>query len=240
MASIKDAFEESIQDHNAILKYIIFAIPVFYCVNLYEKFSANSSTFMIVAGFTYLLLFGFMIKCTSNVQKGGDRVLPSFNIFSMLWDGIKGTVALGPLFAVCGWAAIYISGWIESYIPASNVLIAFKFVIGGLFASITLTGYLCYAKHFRIPDAYNLKIISDSCADIFIAVIFMIPQIILADAIILIPVSYIIWLFWGIPSPIAIFFWCIVSIFTIAMTAHYLAQLSYENITTKENSEKLI
>ena len=65
-------------------------------------------------------------------------------------------------------------------------------------------------------------------------------QIILADAIILIPVSYIIWLFWGIPSPIAIFFWCIVSIFTIAMTAHYLAQLSYENITTKENSEKLI
>lgn len=35
MASIKDAFEESYQDNLAFLKFIIFAIPVYYCVHLY-------------------------------------------------------------------------------------------------------------------------------------------------------------------------------------------------------------
>ena len=240
MPSIKDAFEESAHDNHSFFKYIIFAIPVYYCINLYNNLSTNSQSFWIFAILTFLLLFGFMIKCTSNVQKGGVRVLPSFNIFSMLWDGIKGTVALGPLIALCGWVAVFLCGLIENYIPESNVLIAMKFVICGLFASIALTGYMCYSKNFRIADAYNIKIISESSADIFVAVIFMIPQILLADAIIVAPVTYIIWLFWGIPSPIALFFWSMVAIFTIAMTGHYLAQLSYENITTKENANKII
>ena len=241
MASIKDAFEESIQDHNAILKYILFAIPVYYCTHLYMNSSKGDLTaFWVFSFLTYILLFGFMAKCTANVQNGEDHVLPSFNVASIFWEGIKGTIALGPSIAVNCWLAMYVCGWIETYIPEPNTLMAFKFAIWGLFISIIFTGYLCYARNFKITDAYNFKVISESCADILIAMIFMVPQILAADALVVSPVTYIIWLFFGLPHPIAIFFWCAVGVFNLAMIGHYLAQIAYENITTKENNNKII
>ena len=86
MASIKDAFEESFQDNHAIIKYILFAIPVYYCVHLYSNATKGDLTgFWWMFGVTYLLLFGFLIKCTTNVRNGKDHVLPSFNIFALFW-----------------------------------------------------------------------------------------------------------------------------------------------------------
>lgn len=239
MASIKDAFEESFYDHHAIIKYIIFAIPVFYCTNLYTN-QNDLNTFWVLAFILYVLLFGFMLECTANVQKGTDHILPSFNIFKIFWAGLKGSIALGPSIIINSCLSVFCCNVIKNYISDPNTLTIFNFVIWGLFSSIILTGYLCYTKNYKISDAYNLKIISDSCADILIAVIFMIPQIILVDAIIIAPVTYIIWLFFGIPHPIATFYWCTVGILNIAMIGHYLAQISYENITIKENKNKII
>ena len=54
MASIKDAFQESLQDHNSLIKYIIFAIPVYYCVDLYSK---NDILFWAVSAVVFVLLF---------------------------------------------------------------------------------------------------------------------------------------------------------------------------------------
>ena len=76
--------------------------------------------------------------------------------------------------------------------------------------------------------------------DILVAVLFMIPQVLLANAIILIPVTYIIWVFLGLPHPVATFFWSMVLIFNLAMIGHYLAQVDYEAIAAKENSDKII
>lgn len=227
MASIKDAFQESYQDRNAILKFVIFAIPLYYCVNLFIE---NSPNFLAAAIITYLILFGFLIKCTSNVRNGKDYVLPSFNIFDLCWSAIKATVALGPSIVINCWLANFLCSFIQNYVPESNVLLIFKYIIWGIFISIILSGYLCYAKSFKIADAYNLKIISDSSVDIMIAILFMIPQIILADVILVTPPTYIIWLFFGIPSPVAIFFWCTVAILNLAMMGHYLAQIDYEII----------
>ena len=65
----------------------------------------------------------------------------------------------------------------------------------------------------------------------------MIPQVAIVDAIIVAPITYIIWLFFGIPHPIAIFFWSMCFIFNLSLIGHYLAQLDYEAIsdTDKEN-----
>ena len=173
MASIKDAFEESFHDHHALTKYFIFAIPVYYCVDLYSK---NDSTFWAVSAAVFILLFGFMIKCTSNVRNGKNYVLPSLNIFSMFWAGIKGLVALGPIIAVCSWAAFYICSFLSGYFTDPNSMKVWYFIVWGLFASFMLTGYLCYARRFKISDAYNLKTISNSSVDVFAGVLFMIPQ----------------------------------------------------------------
>ena len=234
MASIKDAFEEALQDSNSVFKFILFAIPVYFCVHLYMN-SSDLTGFWFLASITFLLLFGFLIKCTSNVRNGKDYVLPSFNIFLLFGAGIKGIVAIGPAIAINCWLANLTCGFVQNYIPASNLLIVFKCIIWAIFISIILTGYLCYAKSFKIADAYNLKIISNSCIDILVAVLFMIPQIIIADAIILAPVTYVVWLFFGLNHPIMIFFWSVVAIFSLAMLGHYLAQVDYEIIDSKDN-----
>ncbi len=239
MPSIKDAFEEAIQDDNSIIKYFVFAIPVFICTVLYTN-KNTLSAFWTASIVTFLLLFGFLIECTKNVRNGKEYVLPSFNVFSIMWAGIKGSVALGPLIAVNCWLAITIINFLGNYIPDPNTITVFKYMIWGVFGAIMLTGYLCYAKTFKIIDAYNFKTISDSSMDILIAVIFMIPQVLIADAIILVPITYIIWVFFGIPHPIATFFWSMVLIFNLAMCGHYLAQIDYEAIATKDNDNKII
>lgn len=238
MASIKDAFEESFQDNNAIIKYIIFALPVFYSVYLYSE--NNLAGFWTLAVITYLLLFGIFIKCTANVRNGKDAVLPSFNVFAILWAGIKGTIALGPSIAINSFLALKICELLPNVFTEPNTLVVFQCIVWGLFGSFMLTGYLCYAKSFKIADAYNFKTISESCIDILIAVLFMIPQVLIANAILIIPVSYVIWVFFGLPHPTAIFYWCMILVFNLAMCGHYLAQLDYEAIGSKENADKII
>ena len=53
MASIIDAFQESFNDHHALTKYFIFAIPVYYCVDLYSK---NDSSFYGISAIVFILL----------------------------------------------------------------------------------------------------------------------------------------------------------------------------------------
>lgn len=234
MASIIDAFEESFHDHNAFIKFVIFAIPVYYCIDLFSK---ESMLFGPMSSIVFILLFGFLIKCTYNVRNGKNYVLPNFNIFAMLWSGIKGLIALGPIIAICSICAIYLSKYLGNFFPDPNSIIVWNFIIWGLFASFMMTGYLSYARNFKIADAYNFKTIANSCVDVFVGVLFMIPQVAIVDAIIVAPITYIIWLFFGIPHPIAIFFWCMCFIFNLSLVGHYLAQLDYEAIsdTDKEN-----
>ena len=180
---------------------------------------------------TFVILFGFLIKCTSNVRNGKTYVLPSLNIFDLIFTGLKGSIALGPSILINSYIAYYLCGLVEKYI--SNVFLIFKFLIWGLFIAIILTCYLGYAKTFKIKDAYNLKVIFKSSADVMIAIIFMIPQILLAAAIILLPVGYILWLFFNPTHSVSIFLYCLVFVFMLAVTGHYLAQIGFENLAEK-------
>ena len=229
MASIKDAFEESMQDQHAIWKYAIFAIPVYFCVQLYLDGAWGG--FWTLAIPTYFLLFGFLAECTANVRNGKDSVLPSFNIFKLFWGGIKGTVALGPSIAINCFLASYIAGLLPNFLVEPKTCAIFQGIVWALFGAVILTGYLCYAKSFKILDAYNFKVISESCVDILVAVS-------IANALLLVPVSYLIWIFLGIPHPVAIYYWCAVGIFNLAMCGHYLAQVDYEAIGTRENEQQ--
>ena len=149
---------------------------------------------------------------------------------------MKGTIALGPSIAINSWLAVLVNqNLLPNIFVEPNTLMVFQGIVWALFGSIMLTGYLCYAKTFKIADAYNFKTISESCIDILVAVLFMIPQVLIANAILIIPVSYVIWVFFGLPSPIANFYWSMVLIFNLAMCGHYLAQMDYEAIKKEED-----
>ncbi len=235
MPSIIDAFEESLQDNHTLSKCVIFAIPIYYCIDLYSK---ENPLFYGMSAITFILLFGFLIKCTTNVRNGKDYVLPSFNIFSIIWAGIKGLIAIGPLLAILSMAAVFVCKFLEGFFPNPDSMVIWKYIVWGLFGSFMMTGYLSYAKTFKISDAYNFKAMADSCVDVFAGVFFMIPQIIIVDALIIAPVTYLIWIFFGIPHPIAIFFWSMCLVFTLSITGHYLAQVDYETIKRKDDEDK--
>lgn len=233
MASIKDALEESLQEQSSILKFIVFAIPLFFVVS-YPKFTA----YWVLLIFTAILLLGFMLKCTYNVRTGEMKVLPSFNIVSILWTGIVGLIALTPITLISYFASKFIIEYASNYIAADNIIKVISYITYGIFASMILTTYLLYANKFKLSDAFNFKMMSTYCIDILIAVIFMLVQAVIVDSLIIAPVTYIIWLFFGIPHPVAIFFWCVVAILNLAMLGHYMGQISYEIIETKEKQNQ--
>ena len=235
MASIIDAVQEAINDDMSMLKYFVFAIPVFFSIYLYN--SGNYSGFWIIASMTFILLFGFLIECTANVRNGKNHILPSFNIFIMFWAGIKGIIAIGPSIAINIWLAAFICS--RFTIADPNVDGVIKGLVYAVFITLILTSYLLYANNFKIADAYNLKVITDASVDVLIAILFFIPQLIIANAIITGSITYVFWLILGIPNPICTFFWCMVLIFNLAIIANYLAQVDYEVMGVKENQDKI-
>ena len=234
MASMKDAVEDSFQENSSIIKYIIYAIPLFLII-YYADF--ESLVYQILAVLTVLLLFGFMLTCTYNVRKGNNVVLPSFNIFAVMWRGLKGLVALIPMGLIAYFASIALTGVINQNVADEGIAGVACNIIYCIFASLTFTSYLLYSHRFKILDAYNVKTLFKYCIDILLAFFFMLILLALVDVIIVVPITYVIWLFMGLPNPVAIFFWCVVGVLNLALAGDYLAQISYEKIEVKENEE---
>lgn len=239
MASIKDALEESLQDTYSWPKYIIYSIPAFLILN--TVISGKSANWLLGAIiFSVILYLGFILNCTYNVRMGNDKVLPSFNILGVLWDGLKCFVALAPIVIIGYIASSMIIKLLPNYLPAGIVLNIFNFAVIAIFISLILTGYLLYIKRFKILDAYNVKFIFQYSVDVMIAAFFMFFLIALVDVIIAAPITYVLWLFMGIPNPVAIFVWCMIGLLNVAMTGHYLAQIDYEIIPFNKDEEDIV
>jgi hypothetical protein len=235
MASIKDSFDEVLQDDKSIIKCVLLALPLYYCTDLLMQ-KADMGYFTFIALVTGILLLGVALKCTQNVRKGQIYVLPSFNVFGILFEGIKGLIALSPLIILAYAIEYFIIQILNNIFAGTDFLNPFIWVTSAICSSIIYTGYLLYAKNFKILDAYNFVSIGKYCIDVLVAIIFMKIKLIFVDLIILVPVTYIVWLFFGIPHPIAIFLWCVVAAFNIAMIGHYLAQTDYEIIGEADKS----
>ena len=237
MASIKDALEESIQDTNAFSKFVLYSLPVFYTIMLLIG-DSSSTYYAFINILTNILLFGFMIQCTYNVKTGASTILPSFNVFSVFWAGIKGTVALAPIVTISVFLSMALAKLIAIYIPEGAFLTVFTIIVSALCAALPVTAYLLYVKKFKISDSYNILNILKYCADVMIALFFMGIQLIIINAIILAPITYMIWLFFGIPSPAAIFVWSIAAVLNVSIAGHYLAQIDYEIIALSEQEQQ--
>ncbi len=239
MASIKDAIEDSFQDDLCLVKYFVYTIPLYYCVYLYST-SKLSGMFWTAAVFTFMLLFGFMLICTSNTRNGKDSILPSYNIFALFFYSIKGLIALGPYILLTFWAATYITSQINIYIADPNVSLIFKIITWAVLSSVTLTGYLLYSQKFTISDTYNFKIISESCVDIMIRILFIIPAILVINGVFVGGITYLFWVFVGIPNPVCTFVWCMAFVINLAAIGNYMAQIDYESIGIKNETDDII
>ena len=234
MASIKDSVEESFQDDLSFIKVLIFSTPLFVIVN-FSKEQIPGYSFLLVI--IVLLLLGFVIRCTYNVRRGKNEILPSFNILGTFWDGLKSVVALAPAGLIVYFLSKFLVNILVTYIPNEQFVNIFSYAIYAILSSFIFASYLLYADNLKITDAYNIKSISTYCIDILVGIIFMLIQLAIVDAILLVPVTYVLWLFFGIPHPVAIFFWSVLFVYNMAFIGHYMGQISYEIIEVKERNK---
>lgn len=236
MASIRDAFEESITDSNSILKLVFYAIPIFLAfMPTQSAISENVKLLLEIP--VSILLFGFMLICTSNVRLGKNSIMPSFNIFAVFWAGIKGVVALAPLAILTSLLYTFFVGLLSNAPLEPSIITVFTVIIGIIIFSFNYVGYLLYAHNFKILDAYNFKLILKYCTDVLIAMFFMGVFIAIVNIVITVPVAYVVWLFFGFPNPVIIFYICMVVVFNAAVLGHYLAQIDYEIIEVAEERD---
>ena len=235
MASIKDAVEESFSDNHALIKYFLFAIPLYITYIFYES-NDTGFVFWLFAIFTFLLMLGTLTICTTNVRHNKNQIFPGLNILAILKQALKTLIAIGPTMLINLGLAAFITS--QFTLPNPSVDKAFKIIIWCVFSSVIFTGFLLYVKDLKIKDAYNLKAISEFGADIMMAVIFMIPLVLLSNAILLGSITYIFILFFGIPNPVWLFI-CAMFVFqNISVIGNYLAQIAMENIEIKVEMEK--
>ena len=124
--------------------------------------------------------------------------------------------------------------YITPFIPQGTFALVFGIVIYIVFSSLTFTSYLLYSRRFEISDAFDLKKIFNYCIDVLVAMVVMLIMLALIDLVLLFPVNYIVWLFFGIPSHVAIYCWSVAAVLNIAMIGHYMAQIDYEIIPYNE------
>ena len=121
---------------------------------------------------------------------------------------------------------------------ASNIwTVLIYLIIYGIVASAVMTAYFMYARRFRIADAFNLKILSDSFGDVFAGLIFFVLKKLLLDIAVIGTVTYLFWIFADLTHVLYIYFLCMYSVFSTAVTGDYYAQMSYEAIEVRENDQ---
>ena len=119
------------------------------------------------------------------------------------------------------------------YIPIDlpHVPLIFSIIVWALLFSIVLTSYLSYAKYLKIPQGFNYKVIAESCIDVLVSCIFYVPQVFIADAILIGPIAYLFFYFGQtFTNPLFVLYCCAIFVINVSMLANFFAQIGYQYI----------
>ena len=233
MASIKDAVEEAINDDFAFVKYFLYAIPVFICYILFSQ--GNMGWFYFLGAFTVLMLISILITCIYNVRNGQNYVLPTFNIITFCITAFKAIFAIGPILGLGLWIGNMLVA-IKIPIPVPNIQLIYAIIVWLILGSIIITSLILYSKTQHLKDAYNFVLISNTCMDILVAIIFFIPQLLLVNGLFIGIIAYLFAVFLSLENPIFIFLCSMALAINVAITGNYLAQIDYELVPRDNNN----
>ena len=229
MASIVSAFSDAFCEKRSFLKIIIYSIPVFICAKLFLSGQMNS--FYLFGGITAVLLFIVMTIGINNVRENNQEIL-TFNPIKLFITFIKTAIVVVPQGLLWLGIAYAITNAIHmpEEIPYANMV--FNIIVWALAGTMVFTAYLSFSKYLEIRDGYNYQIIFLSFIDIFAAIFFYIPQIIIAAAVIIGPFAYLYYYLIHVPFDhwSFVLLCSLAAVASISISANYFAQVSYEYI----------
>lgn len=234
MASIIDCFQESINENMALVKIAAFSVPVYICIKLFMVGKMTAfTTLTVIFG---ALMLGVMTQGINNIRLNKSDIM-TLNPLKIGFALLKALVVLVPqglVFGFIGHFCVMFLTSIPVQIEHYNLII--MIIVWSIIGSILLTSYLSFAKYLRIPEGYNFAVISESCVDVFLSVLFFFPQVLFVNLFVFGPIYYLFRQFnipfehWGF-----IAFASVAIVINFSMFTNYLAQASYEQI--KGNNE---
>lgn len=235
MASIIDCFSEAIHEDLALVKIAVFSVPVYICIKLFM--SGNMGMFYFWASVFGLLFFGEMTKGINNIRMNQRSVL-SLNPINVIWALLKAFLVVIPqglVLGLIGHLLVMLFTSIPVNLEHYNLVVTV--IIWSIIASILLTSYLSFAKYLRVTEGYNLVVVSESCIDVFISVLFFVPQVLLVNVVVFGLPYYLFHNYMKMPDDhwFILAFASVVLVINFSMFVNYLAQASYEQI--KGNNE---
>ena len=236
MASVIDSVHEALQEDNAYVKIVGYAIPVYLVVNW---FLVGKMHMVAVYGFLLtLLLIGLLGAGINNVRRNRREIL-TLNPITLVVAIFKSVIVLAPQLLIYGFLGHILTTKIVIPVDVQNFSLIYSIIIWAVLGSIVLTSYMSFAKYLKISQGYNYKVVAESCVDVFVSfVIVFLPQWVLANLVLVGPVAYLYhFLFrlpfthWGFVAYCSMIF-----IVNVSILANYLAQSAYEHI--KGNNEE--
>ena len=226
MASMIDAFRDAFSENLAYLKFVIFAIPVYFVVHFFMV--GQTEMFRFCAPLLGVLIFGLFTQAIYNVRTNRKEVL-TLNPIEFLLGLLKTLVVLIPNGLVFGTIGIYLTkyNFPVDNVPHFNEI--YHIIVWLLCGSIILTSYLSFAKFQSLKAGFNYKVIFESCPDVLLHMIFLIPQIAIVNLLLVGPVAYLFF-FFKVPFDHWTFvaYCSAVGVINVSILANYMAQASTE------------
>ena len=233
MASLFDAFSDSLGENNSTIKIIIYSLPVFFCSYLYIIKNIYASYFLAIP--TALLILSLMSNGINNVRSNKREIL-TFNLFALIAVAIKLLLAVLPLFAVMFFVGVIITNNVKIPFDIPYIQLVFNLVIWLIIFSVVFTSYLAFSKSLNVVDSYNLKVVFESSVDVLINFLFLVPQLVIVNGIIVGLAWYVIFLInFPLTSPLFVFYCSCVFVFNISALSSYFASASYELIKGRDS-----
>lgn len=233
MANIVDAFNDALTENMAYAKIGVFAIPVYIIANQFMV--GNTSMLPLYSVIAGVLFLALLTQGINNVRMNRREIL-TFNFIKLGITLLKTIVVLVPQILIFGAIGYNLTTKVTIPIDLPHVPLIYSILVWAIIFSIVLTSYLSYAKYLRVLQGFNYKLIFESCIDVLVSFIFFIPQLVLANVVLIGPVAYLYSVFnlpfdhWGFVAYCSAVF-----VINISILANYLAQASFEQI--KGNNE---
>lgn len=228
MASVVDAFNEALSEDFAIVKFVVYAIPIYFVANLFVV--GKMSLFTFWGSIVGILLLGLLTQGINNVRRNKREIL-TLNPLQLAIALLKSCIVMIPNLLIYGLIGHLLVTKVTIPIEAPHVPLIFAIIVWSILGSIVLTSYLSFAKYLNITQGFNYKVIAESCIDVLVSFLFFLPQLAITDIVLVGPVAYLFWFFnlpfthWGF-----IAYCSAVAVVNISILANYLAQASYEHI----------
>ena len=228
MASIVDAFNEALSENMAIAKISLYAIPVYIVLHLFIV--GRMSEFYCFAIIVGVTLLGLLTQGINNVRTNQREIL-TFNLLKLVKAIGYSFIVVVPQLLIFGTIGSLIVKNVSIPIELPHVPLIFQIIVWSIIFAIVLTSYLSFAKYLKILQGFNYATIFESCMDVFIGFLFFIPQLLLANVVLIGPIAYLFSYFkvpfthWGFIADCSA-----VIIINVSILSNYMAQTAYEHI----------